>query len=85
MKKLRMICGALFFASVVLMSCAGDGGWPEYEKNAFIENCVSPEAEVTEDYCNCMLKKIMNKYPNPEDAANLDYEWMMEVAEDCID
>ena len=82
MKKSATIFGAFFIASVVLTSCAGDG-WPEDEKKAFMENCVI-EGVTTADYCSCMLEKVLKKYPEPEDALNMDIEWMISEAEDCL-
>ena len=87
------ILGAFLFASVILTSCAdakiiksiisaGDG-WPEEEKKAFMENCVI-EGVTTADYCSCMLEKVLKKYPEPEDALNMDVDWMIAEAEDCL-
>jgi|SaaInlV_100m_DNA_4_1039707.scaffolds.fasta_scaffold262450_1 hypothetical protein len=84
MKKFATIFGAFLIASVVLTSCAGAGdGWPEDEKKAFMENCVI-EGVTTADYCSCMLEKVQKKYPEPEDALNMDLEWMIKEAEDCL-
>ena len=84
MKKLATILGLFLFSSVVLTSCAAAGdGWPEDEKKAFMENCVV-EGVTTADYCSCMLEKVLKKYPEPEDALNMDMEWMMSEAEDCF-
>ena len=49
-----------------------------------MDNCVI-EGVTTENYCNCMLEKIMDKYPNPEDAAKIDIEWILSEAEDCLE
>ena len=84
MKKLATILGLFLFSSVVLTSCATSGdGWPEDEKKAFMETCVI-EGVTTADYCSCMLEKVLKKFPEPEDALNMDMEWMMSEAEDCF-
>jgi hypothetical protein len=62
---------------------AYDGGWPEDEQRAFMENCVI-EGVTTVDYCSCMLEKVLKRYPEPEDALNMDMEWMMKEAQDCL-
>jgi hypothetical protein len=62
--------------------------WPENEKEAFMTECTSnadsqPGIDA-EDYCSCMLDKVMKEYPTPEDALKIDMEWMMEKAQECL-
>ena len=67
---------------------AGDvDAWPENEKEAFIKNCANSAGSAipnAEDYCSCMLKKVIKKYPTPEDALKMDVEWMMSEAKNCL-
>ena len=71
----------------LICSCNSSDSWPENEKEAFIKNCATttgsniPNAE---DYCSCMLKKVIKKYPTPEDALKMDVEWMMSEAKNCL-
>ena len=37
-----------------------------------------------EDYCSCMLYKVMEEFPNPEDALQISVEWMMAKAQECL-
>lgn len=37
-----------------------------------------------EEYCSCMLEKVMKEYPTPEDPLKIDMEWMMEKAQECL-
>ena len=72
-----------YYEDEVAEEIAYDGGWPEDEQRAFMENCVI-EGVTTVDYCSCMLEKVLKRYPEPEDALNMDMEWMMKEAQDCL-
>jgi len=89
MKRLIKTIGSLLFCSIALISCSGgdsssSGGWADAEIKDYMDNCVTPGV-ATKDYCSCMLEKIMDKYPNPEDAAAIDMEWVMSEVEDCLE
>lgn len=61
--------------------------WDEINKSTFIGQCREDMAALdidTEAYCDCMLEKIIVKYPTPLDAANIDQNWMETVAEECM-
>lgn len=64
------------------------GGWPQVQQDAFMTNCVdgvkgTPEIN-GEEYCSCMLEKVMEKYPNAADAINMDRSWMQAEAVKCL-
>jgi hypothetical protein len=52
-------------------------GWPQKDRDDFIGSCVdkayesSGDRALSENYCECMLGKIEQKYPNIEDAKKL--------------
>jgi hypothetical protein len=84
MKKFKNTLASLLLVSSFLISCSsGSSSWPQSEKDAFMENCVIPGVS-SEAYCSCMLDKVLKKYPTPESALNMDYEWMMNEAADCL-
>ena len=61
--------------------------WPTSEKEGFITECVENMNEPgidAEDYCNCMLDKVIKEYPTPEDALKIDMEWMIKEAQTCL-
>ena len=67
----------------VLAACGGDGGsWPQSEREAFIENCERTSGGETEA-CDCLLEKVEERYPEPEDALDLSIGEMGEMAEEC--
>ena len=90
MKKLLLI------AAVVLMASCGKSGkdktakkWSDEDRKAFTENCVSSAAmnmdsSVAKSYCDCMLNKMMDKYPVADSAMNITMDQMMTMAQDCM-
>jgi RHS repeat-associated protein len=64
-------------------------GWPIEEKNAFIESCIlNTKRSMSEDkakqYCECMLKKVIAKYPKPQEANKLTAEEVKNMAIECV-
>lgn len=62
--------------------------WPQAEKDAFKESCFENAKEgIGEEkaviYCDCMLEKIMKKYPDVNDAEKMSMGETMEMAKDC--
>ena len=37
-----------------------------------------------EDYCSCMLDKVIKEYPTPKKAIKITMEWMIEEAQGCL-
>ena len=86
MKKFKNTLASLFIVSSFLISCSSGSSsdsWPQSEKKAFMDNCVIPGVS-SKEYCSCMLDKVLKKYPTPESALNMDYDWMMDEAADCL-
>ncbi len=65
-------------------------GWPQAQQDQFMKTCVEKANENPgidgEEYCSCMLDKVMEKYPNAMDATKIyqDQEWMMQEAAKCL-
>lgn len=67
--------------------------WPAKDREDFITECVKSALPIGEDsakrYCSCMLSKIENLYPNPEDAgkltkAEMQKPEMQKMVKDCL-
>ena len=68
---------------VTLAACGGDGAeWPESERVAFVDSCEQTSGGLTE-MCKCLLGKVEDDYPDPEDALELTIGEMVELAEEC--
>lgn len=80
---------SIVLVSALLLAACGDSEkeWPQADQDSFTENCVPEAAEAetidAEAYCDCMLHKVMDKYPDPEDAEELGIGEMFEMAQDC--
>lgn len=64
-------------------------GWSSAEKNTFMSTCVdgaksSMGQSKATSYCNCMMDKIEEIYPDANDAEKMDQQKMMEMAQDCL-
>lgn len=70
MKKIIPFASVLMIVSLfVLPSCGTQGSWPTAEKEGFMTECVKNMNEPgidAEDYCSCMLDKVIKEYPSPE-------------------
>ena len=59
---------------VVLFTSSCTDFWSGSTKRAFYESCMDVSKEwtknekQTKDYCDCVLRKMMKRYPNEEDA-----------------
>ena len=71
------------------------GTWGSKDRNDFVSSCVESAkagvgAEKAKTYCECMLFKIEQQYPNPNDATKLTAEdlqtpkWKA-IAKGCLD
>lgn len=63
--------------------------WDDQTRAAFITNCTNEsktrmEEAAAREYCNCMLEKIVAKYPNPGDANNMTIQETQDMARDCV-
>ncbi|MEZ4937095.1 MAG: hypothetical protein R2799_05830 [Crocinitomicaceae bacterium] len=62
--------------------------WDQSQQDQFMKTCVegvksNPQIN-GEEYCSCMLDKVMEKYPNPANALNMDKSWMQAEAVKCL-
>lgn len=78
-------------ASLALISCGGDekdGDWTKEQKDKFLDSCIGragANSEINaEEYCGCMLDKVIEKYPDPKDVNKVDEKWMQEEAAKCL-
>ena len=89
MKKFFLIFAAIALVGVfAITSCGNKNKWTEKDKMEFLETCVS-EASANpgingDTYCDCMLEKIMVKYPDPKDADKVTMLEVMEWAQECL-
>ena len=78
-----------------IKNCLG-GFWGTKERDAFLSNCIASAekgglSEVkSKNYCECMLFKIENKFPNPADAKKLTPELLAtpdwkKIIQSCLD
>lgn len=63
--------------------------WSLSDQREFMDNC-TPGASKTlgtnaaNNYCDCMLKKLMQEYPNSKDVGNVSKTHMSSLASDCL-
>lgn len=64
------------------------GKWSMEQQTAFVKSCansVGTDLGIdAEGYCTCMLEKTMEKYPDVNDAAKMDQEWLKKEAKRCV-
>jgi hypothetical protein len=83
---MRAMIRILLFCS--LLSCKRK--WTDKDKNDFYSGCMSSaiaNKDVTnaKSYCNCLLQKVVAKYPNASDAKYLKYDTTVrELARQCL-
>ena len=67
----------LFFAVISLFSCARK--WTDKDKSEFMSGCLSHAVKGMDEtkakhYCGCLLNKMVEKYPNANDAKYVRYD-----------
>src|SRR5437868_2120698 len=78
----------LIVSSSVLFSCRH--GWKESEKAEVFGGCVSKAALTLGEarakaYCNCMVRKLVEKYPNASDAKYVQADTSVyRMAQECF-
>ena len=68
---------------------SNSGSWTASEQREFMDNCTpgaskSLGTSAATDYCDCMMKKLMQEYPNSADAGNVSKTHMSSLAADCL-
>ncbi len=74
---------------VSAQSSTSTSDWPRAERVAFVNNCVSEAAgamgqSMATEYCYCMLEKVSDAYPDPNDALGMSETQLEGWAEDCL-
>ncbi len=77
----------LMVVSLLIYSC-GQKGWSEQEKKDFIKGCVKSNKgriseEASKEGCECMLNKIMKKYPTMIASQEMSKEEIKKLAASC--
>ncbi len=61
--------------------------WPLKTRTAFTDSCTSMAKqqgkENAKPYCDCLLEKLMEKYPTNDDLPSLDPKVMVEISKEC--
>ena len=81
---------ALAFAALFLAAC--NTGWTDSHKKKFMDGCTG-ETEANAFFgkeqmtkiCDCMMVKVMEKYPDPNDADDLSESEAATLAMGCMD
>ena len=87
MKKLLLTLVTIMFISC---SSSNNQGWPFIEQKAFMDNCIlsfnnnSNGQGNAEEYCECALEKTISEYPTPDDALKMDMDFVLKMAEECL-
>jgi len=63
--------------------------WTKKEKDAFVVSCIkntnnSMENSIAKEYCLCMLEKVIETYPTPQEATKLTAKQAQIMAYECI-
>lgn len=63
--------------------------WDDQTKAAFVANCTNEAKSrmneaAAKEYCDCMLDKIVAKYPNPAEANNMTITETQDMAKECV-
>jgi hypothetical protein len=86
---------AVFLVVLLFFACAkkerkSDKEWYEEDKKTFMKDCTKPSKEFDltveqkKKYCECMMEKIMAKYPVYSDANKHADEIMRDFYDDCL-
>jgi hypothetical protein len=79
-----------FLAALVVFLAGCQRSWTEKDKSEFLSGCISGSigelgTGKAKTYCHCMLNRIMDKYPNANDAKYLKYDsTMARLGKDCL-
>jgi hypothetical protein len=79
---------------LLLLACAGfcscRRAWTDRDKAEFVSGCINGALREmgetkAKTYCNCMLDKVVRKYPNARDAAYIRYDSAIaRMGKDCL-
>ena len=80
--------GFFFLIIICFYSCKRK--WTQEDKTQFLGGCLKGAIKdmgesKAKPYCNCLLEKIVTKYPNAKDAAYLKYDTtIVRLSQDCL-
>jgi hypothetical protein len=62
--------------------------WSTADQQEFLDNCTpgaskSLGSRAGSDYCNCVMKKLMQEYPDSKDVSKASQQHISELAADC--
>jgi hypothetical protein len=78
----------LLFLILCLFSCKRK--WTDKDKSDFYSGCLNNAAKNADvknpkSYCNCLLQKVVTKYPNANDAKYIRYDsTIRQFARECL-
>jgi len=64
--------------------------WTEKDKSEFLAGCLKNAVknigeQKAKPYCNCLLQRVIERYPNARDAPYIKYDTaIVRLAEDCL-
>ena len=79
-----------FFLLSLLVFFSCKRKWSEKDKSDFFSGCMSKtisnkDVKDPKLYCNCLLQKIVAKYPNANDAEYIRYDSaVVQLAKECL-
>jgi hypothetical protein len=79
-----------FFLLCILSFVACERKWTDKDKSDFYSGCLSgatsnKDVKDPKSYCNCLLQKVVAKYPNAGDAKYIKYDsTVKQLAKDCL-
>lgn len=88
MKTFSIKFGILIVMISFIYAC-GQQGWSEREKKDFVKGCLKRNngkisEERAREACNCMLNKMMDRYPTMVASQKIDLKELKEVAISCL-
>jgi len=78
----------IILALALLAGCNDQKGWSEGNKQSFIKSCITDnrsaigEKQVNQ-YCDCMQKKVQERYPDYRDADKLTMSQNLDITDAC--
>jgi hypothetical protein len=79
---------AILFLCSAFCSCARK--WTDKDKSEFVSGCLSRQVrelgqEKARTYCNCLLNKVVARYPDANDAKYIQYDSaIVKLSQDCL-
>jgi hypothetical protein len=74
----------------IVTGCINEAEWDEEVQDVFLKTCIdgskgSLGKDKAEEYCYCVLMKVMKKSPDPVKASEITEEEMSHMAADCME